>query len=305
MYKLNKIKQLSYQLILSFALCPAMALTYTLDDKSDVIGEMQSTRVLLDQSLADIGRRFDIGIFEMIEANPKLSPKNPRRGALVTIPSQFVIPVGLRKDLVINLAEMRMYYFHPNKKQVTTYPIGIGRKDWETPLGSGTIIQKVKNPSWTPPQSIRDYYDEHNMYLPEVVPPGPKNPLGDYAMRLSIPGYLIHGTNRPSGIGLRTSSGCIRMYPEDIEELYNLVPIGTKVRIINKPYKVGRHNGRVYIEAHRPLSGEMYKALTPEQMLEQAFIEANVDIMNIDFKEALKATQMNLGYPQLIELEVD
>ena len=303
MRQLNKITKVSYSIILGLVMGPAVAATYQLSDTTDMIGEIQTTRVMLGESLADIGRRFDIGIFEMIEANPQLSPKRPRRGASVTIPSQFILPAGLRQDMVINLAEMRIYFFHKDRTQVSTYPIGIGRKDWETPLGTGKIIQKVKNPSWTPPQSIRAWYDENKLFLPDVVPPGPTNPLGDHAMRLSIPGYLIHGTNRPSGIGLRTSSGCIRMYPEDVAELFDLVPIGAKVRIINKPYKVGRHKGQTYIEAHKPLSGEMYRVLTPQEMLEQAFIESAIDIQHVDLDAAVKASQHAHGYPELIELD--
>jgi len=303
MHWLRKINNIIYHLSLSLVICPAIAATYPINEDNDMIGAIQTTRVMMGESLADISRRFDIGIFEIIEANPQLSPRNPRRGALVTIPSQFILPSGLRQGMVINLAEMRVYYFHQDKKHVSTYPIGIGRKDWETPLGTGTIIQKVKNPSWTPPQSIRDWYEANKLFLPDVIPPGPQNPLGDYAMRLSIPGYLIHGTNRPSGIGLRTSSGCIRLYPEDIEELYGLITIGTKVRIINKPYKIGRHNGKIYIEAHQPLSGEMYRVLTPEEMLEQAFIESEVDVKIVDLDAAVKASKQASGYPELIELD--
>jgi L,D-transpeptidase ErfK/SrfK len=296
----RKVIKISSWLILSLIAHCAFAATYPIKKNTDLVGSIDNTRVMLGESLADIARRYDIGIFEMIEANPKLSPKNPRRGALATIPSQFILPAGPREGLVINLAEMRIYYFHKDKKHVSTYPIGIGRKDWETPLGSGKIIQKTKNPSWVPPQSIRDWYKENNMHLPDIVPPGPKNPLGNYAMRLSIPGYLIHGTNRPGGIGLRTSSGCIRMYPEDIEELFSFVDLGTSVKIINKPYKVGKHNGKAYIEAHKPLSGEMYRTLTPEQMLHEALIESNINLDQIDIDAAIQSSQYAYGYPESI-----
>jgi L,D-transpeptidase ErfK/SrfK len=158
---------------------------------------------------------------------------------------------------VINLAELRLYYYPSDKNQVVTHPLGIGREGWSTPVGETQIIGKKKDPTWTVPESIRKEHEEAGDPLPPVVPPGPNNPLGGYALYLGIQGYLLHGTNKPFGVGMRVSHGCIRLYPEDIEEFYLQVPIGTKVRIINQPYKVGWLDGQLYIEAHRPLNEQI------------------------------------------------
>jgi len=173
------------------------------------------------------------------------------------VPSQHVLPRVPRRGLVLNLPEMRMYYFPPKQPgrpaQVQTYPIGIGRMDWATPLGTTTIVGKVKDPSWTPPESIRLEHAAKGDPLPRVVPAGPNNPLGRYAMRLGIPGYLIHSTNKPLGVGMRVSHGCIRMLPEDIERLFPQLPTGTPVTIVNQPVKAGWYGGKLYIEIHPPL----------------------------------------------------
>jgi len=280
---------------------PTYALTYTIKKDSDIVGEVQTATVLPGESLADIGRKFDVGIYEMLASNPSLHPKRPRSGSKVVVPSQFILPTAQRQELVINLAEMRLYYFHKDGNMVSTHPIGIGREEWETPVGQGTIIQKTKDPTWRPPASIRHWYEEHEMYLPEIVPPGPKNPLGKYAMRLSIPGYLIHGTNRPSGIGLRTSSGCIRMYPEDIESLYYKIPLGTSVRIVNKPYKIGKHYGKLYLEAHQLLTGGSYEQLSSQELLEMAMIEAGAPLTKAGAESIGNAIRQSRGYPILME----
>ena len=176
---------------------PSAALTFTIDATSDIVGSVQSANVQYGESLADIGRRFDLGVYEMIEANPTVDPWVPEVGTPIVIPTQFILPAGERVGLIINLAEMRVYYFEPQQRLVSTYPIGIGKKGWETPLGQGKIISKTENPSWRPPQSIRDAHAARGDILPAIVKPGPDNPLGKYALRLSLPGYLIHGTNRP------------------------------------------------------------------------------------------------------------
>ncbi len=163
------------------------------------------------------------------------------------LPTQFILPDAQRSGIVINIAEYRMYYYFEagGNEWVRTFPISIGRMDWGTPLGRASITTKVENPSWYPPQSIRE--------LEAHVPPGPDNPLGEYALRLSIPGYLIHGTNRPAGVGMRVTHGCIRMFPEDIEWLFPQVPVNTPVRIVNQPIKLGWSGDDLYLEVHPPL----------------------------------------------------
>ncbi len=280
---------------------PADALTFVIQPGSDVVGAVQTATVLPNETFDDIGQKFDIGIYELIEANPGIDPDNPSSGTVLIIPSQFILPSGPRKGIVINLAELRLYYFHKEQALVTTHPIGVGRRDWETPVGSGRIVEKTKEPSWRPPDSIRAWYDEHEMYLPEIVLPGPDNPLGKYAMRLSIPGYLIHGTNKPGGIGIRSSSGCIRMHPEDIESLFYKVSVGDTVRIIHKPYKIGRLHNKTYAEAHVPLSGDYYHAQSDAEILTQAIEEAELAGMRFDRRAAKGAFARSHGYPTLLD----
>ncbi len=280
----------------------ASALTFVIQPGSDVVGQVQTARVQNGENFHDVGRNFDVGVYELIEANPGVDPADPEAGTLLVIPTQYVLPRGSRKGIVINLAEMRLYYFHKDGKLVTTHPIGIGRPDWETPLGSGKVIEKTKDPYWRPPPSIRAWYDERDYYLPEVVPPGPQNPLGKYAMRLSIPGYLIHGTNTPNGIGVRSSSGCIRMHPEDIESLFYKVSMGDPVRIIHQTYKVGRYNNKIYAEVHEPLSGYYYDNLSDGEILNQAMEEARaLGNPNVNRELARRALERSNGYPTAIQ----
>jgi L,D-transpeptidase ErfK/SrfK len=205
----------------------------------------------------------------LVEANPNVNPDQIEAGTQLVIPTVFVLPPAPKKGMVINLAELRMYYYPPDGKTVVTYPLGIGRDaGWSTPLGVTRITEKTKNPTWVPPKSIRDFRKKEGVDLPAAVPPGLENPLGAYRMRLAIPNgaYLIHGTNDATGVGRRSSSGCIRMAPEDVEELYEKVPSGTPVNIINEPYKVGWLSGKVFLEAHVPLEEQSYKyarTLTP------------------------------------------
>lgn len=279
----------------------ALALTFSIQHGSDIVGRVQTATVLSGENFHDIGRRFDVGYYELAEANPGVNPDHPQAGTALIIPTQFILPGGARRGIIINLAELRLYYFHTDGNLVSTYPIGIGRKDWETPLGSGKITDKIKDPHWRPPDSIRAWYNEHDMYLPEVVYPGPKNPLGKFALRLSIPGYLIHGTNMDGGIGIRSSSGCIRMHPEDIESLFYKVSISDPVRIVHQPYKIGRYNNRVYAEAHEPLSGDYYHTQSDAEVLEQAIEQANITGVRFDHSLAREALARSHGYPTLIE----
>jgi L,D-transpeptidase ErfK/SrfK len=175
------------------------------------------------------------------------------------VPTQFILPSGKREGIVVNLAELRLYYFPANSNLVYTYPVGIGRTGWVTPVGTTRVADKVVNPTWRPPESIRQEQAALGRALPEVVPAGPANPLGTHAMRLALNGsYLIHGTNSPAGVGRRTSHGCIRMYEEDVAQLFSMVPVGTPVRIIHEPYKAGWSNGQLYVEAHKPLADSAY-----------------------------------------------
>jgi len=221
--------------------------------KQDIIGRVQYISAQYEDTLLDIARKYDLGYEEIVAANPDVDPWIPGEGRRITIPTQFILPPGQRKGIIINLAELRLYYYPHNERRVITHPLGIGREGWATPTGRMSIVEKKANPSWAVPESIRKEYAAKGEILPRVIPPGPNNPLGQFAMRLSQPQYLLHGTNQPWGVGMRVSHGCIRLYPEDIKTLFPQVPIDTSVEIINQPYKAGWLDNNLFIEAHSPL----------------------------------------------------
>ncbi|HSH48470.1 MAG TPA: L,D-transpeptidase family protein, partial [Halomonas sp.] len=229
---------------------------FPLPSEGELIGEVYKVTAKRDDTLIDIGHRHGIGYEAMVRANPDVSVWYPGEGTEVTVPGQFILPDAPREGVVVNVAEMRLYYYPPDKKQVETYPIAVGRMDWKTPLGKTTITEKVKNPSWVPPQSIRKEHAEAGDPLPAVVPPGPDNPMGTRKMRLGIPGYLIHGTNKPDGVGMRVTHGCIRMLPEHIEDLFPRLPLGTTVRLVNESFKLGWSDGVLYVQAYPYLDDE-------------------------------------------------
>jgi L,D-transpeptidase ErfK/SrfK len=311
MYQAKKIyTAINYILILASIIsqcCPSFALTFTIPEQENIIGNIQTTTVQPGESLGDIGKKFDVGVYEMIEANPELDPWTPQVDSMVIIPTQFILPAGKRTGIIINLAEMRLYYYHPKTNLVTTYPIGIGRKGWVTPLMEAKVLNKQYNPTWQPPISIIKEHAINGDPLPTTVPPGPRNPLGEFAIYLSNPGYLIHGTNRPGGIGLRTTSGCIRLFPEDIKSLYNLITIGTPVKIIHEPYKIGIQNNNIYIETHEPLSDPYYNREPITTVMQKAIENANfISTININLltlqDELQKSTKTSSGYPVLIPM---
>ncbi len=211
------------------------ALTYPYPKTGNIIGGYQKITAPANDTLLGIAEKFDIGVYEMLRANPKLSEKKLKTSTQVNIPSQFTLPSGPHEGIVIDLADLRIYFFHPNKDLISTYPVGIGRQGWATPMGTTNILSKKANPYWYPPSSIREEAESRGKFLPGVVPPGPHNPLGAYAIRLGFKNILIHGTTQPHSIGLRSSHGCIRMYAQDIQELFHLVSISTPVRVIYEP----------------------------------------------------------------------
>lgn len=223
----------------------------------DVIGAVTTIQARAEDTLLDIGRRHGLGYEELVRANPGVDVWLPGEGTRVVLPTRYILPRGPRRGVVLNLAEYRMYYFPepaPGEPAlVMTYPVSIGRMDWATPLGVARVVSKVVKPAWYPPASVRQEHAAEGRPLPKVVPPGPDNPLGEFAMRLSLPGYLIHGTNRPAGVGMRVTHGCIRMYPEDIEFLFGQVAVDTAVRIVNEPVKLGWDGDRLLLEVHRTL----------------------------------------------------
>lgn len=225
---------------------------------SRLIGENTIFTVIDDgRPLEAIATDYKIGLLGMLEANPGTDPYLPRPGTELTIPSQMLLPDTPREGVVINLAELRLYYYPKNRGTVIVYPIGIGQLGRSTPVMTTSVSQKIPNPTWTPTANIRKRYLAQGVELPAVVPAGPKNPMGLFALRLSAGSgeYLIHGTNANFGIGMRVSSGCIRLRPDDIEALFYSVPKGTRVQVVNEPVKYSvEPDGKRYIEVHQPLS---------------------------------------------------
>ncbi len=238
----------------------ATARIYTLH--GDVLGELALTTTVREDTIADIARTYSQGYKEMRLANPGVDPWLTGEDTEIVIPSQYVLPDVPRSGIVINVAEMRIYHFQPPRQgqpqEVATYPVSIGRQDWATPHGATKVVSKVKDPSWTPPASIRREHAAEGDILPAVVPAGPNNPLGRFALRLGFNGYLIHGTDKPFGIGMRVTHGCMRLYPEDIERVFHSVPVGTTVRIVNQPYKLGVSGGKLLLEVHPALEEDVH-----------------------------------------------
>jgi L,D-transpeptidase ErfK/SrfK len=226
-----------------------------------VLGEVQVTHSRHEDTLADIARRFDVGYDELHRANPGVDPWLPGEGTTIVLPTMFVIPDGPREGILVNVAAMRLFYFPKAAKgaprTVVTYPIGIGKIGWATPVGTTKIVSKRKGPVWIPPASVRKEHAANDDPLPARVPPGPDNPLGAYAMNLGWPSYLMHGTNKPPGVGMRASHGCIRLYPEDIESLFGEVAVGTKVTVVNQPLMAAWQDGSLYVQSFPvPVEGE-------------------------------------------------
>jgi L,D-transpeptidase ErfK/SrfK len=260
-HQFNRFNGQSGALVLSFFLLAgtnSSAETFILPPVDvDVIGQITYTEANRDDTLLDIARRYDIGQDEILLANPKVDRWLPADHSKVIIPNRFVLPKAERTGIVVNLPEMRLYYFPKAKADqrpvMITHPISVGRMNWRSPLGKTSIVSKQVDPSWTPPESIKKEALADGRILPDVVPGGPNNPLGRYAMRLGTPGYLIHGTDKEYGVGMRVTHGCIRMYPEDIEGLFTDVPVGTSVQLVNQPIKVGWMADSLFVELHPPL----------------------------------------------------
>ncbi len=221
----------------------------------NVIGALSVTKIAKGETLSDIARIYNLGYTEIRIANPKIDPWLPQEDAEVLVPDMHLLPSAPKEGILINVPEMRMYHFDKDAPiKINTYPISVGRRDWTTPHGAMMVSGKLESPAWYPPASILKEHAEMGDPLPRVVGPGPDNPLGKYAILLSKTGYLIHGTNKPYGIGMRVTHGCIRMYPKHIKTMFEKINIGAKVRIINQPIKVGMVNGVALLEAHPSLT---------------------------------------------------
>ncbi|BBW75963.1 murein transpeptidase [Klebsiella michiganensis] len=283
----------------------AWAVDYPLPPaNSRLIGENQFWTVQEgDRNLQAIARRFDTAAMLILEANDTIAPVQPKPGTQVLIPSQMLLPDVPREGIVVNLAELRLYYFPPGVNQVQVYPLGIGQQGLETPEMTTRIGQKIPNPTWTPTAGIRARSLEKGIKLPPLVPAGPNNPLGRYALRLAYGNgeYLIHGTSAPDSVGLRVSSGCMRMNAADIQSLFNQVKSGTPVRIINQPVKFAvEPDGKRYVEVHRPLTpDEASNAQTMAYTLPAEFHQFSGD-KAVDEAQLKRALTRRAGYPVVV-----
>jgi len=270
-----------------------------------VVGNSQIHRSRAGETFLDMAREFDLGYNEMVAANPEADPWVPPTGTDVILPTEWILPRGDYEGLVLNIPEMRMYYYVPSPRSggrssmVVTYPVGLGRQDWQTPQGQFRIRGKTRNPAWVIPESIkaeriRDYGSTEN-----VIPGGhPENPLGRHRLELTLPSYAIHGTNKNWGVGMQVSHGCVRLYPEDIAALFPLVPIGTPGRFIYQPLKVGIRRGRVMLEVHEDIYGVVpWPWLLAQELVEEAGLKRYVDPRRLEAAvEAASGIPTDVGY---------
>ncbi len=265
------------------------------------IGQMQSVTAGYEDTLVHIGRDYDIGFVEMRAANPTLDPWIPGAGAQVIIPTMNLLPNAPHEGIVINLSEMRMYYYHKRGEAPITFPIGIGRDGLRTPLGITQVMRKKEAPIWVPTDRMR----KEDPTLPASVQPGPENPMGTHALYLGFPTIAIHGTNKPYGIGRRVSSGCIRMFPEDITELFKIVPVGTKVTVVDQPIKTAWINDTLYLEVHptqEQASLMEVEGVVPDYQLSERDLAlimriAGTEVETLDWPAIRKVVKERKGYP--------
>ncbi|KPQ20644.1 MAG: L,D-transpeptidase ErkK [Halomonas sp. HL-93] len=263
-----------------------------------MIGE-RYTVTIEDQedTLVDVARRHNIGFEEIRMANPDVSLWVPGEGTEVVIPAQYILPPGEREGIVVNLSELRLYYYPADKPGIVeTYPVSVGREEFATPVGETKTTVKVKDPAWSPPESMRREAAERGDPAPSVVPPGPDNPLGEHAILLGLPSYLIHGTNRPDGVGMRVSRGCIRMYPEDIKSLYERVPSGTKVNLIDAPFKAGwASDGTLFVQSYPQLEENLENFEPLLEAIKRVSELTEDDNIPVDYAQVRRAVESPNG----------
>lgn len=283
----------------------ASALTLSMPPPGeDIVGELVTVRIAsYNDTLPAYAEHYSVGFREIVAANPGVNPWVPGEGREIVLPVEFILPPGNRVGIVINLAELRMYYYQPDGQTVVTYPLGIGREGWETPLVSTTVLSTIKNPTWVPPASIRAEHAAAGDPLPSVVPPGPDNPLGGWAVQLGAKGYFIHGTNKDLGVGMRVSHGCIRMYNGDVEEFAQLVKRGTPVRIINAPVKAGWKGGSLYVEVHDALEEQRAVHVPEADVADAIHMALRVNSVDVNWVQAKAAAVHRSGLPVRVSIE--
>jgi L,D-transpeptidase ErfK/SrfK len=273
----------------------------------DIVGQTLHLQSRSGDTLVSIGNRYGLSMHEMLEANKHLGLQPSQAetplgsGKNITVPTQFILP-PYRKGIVVNLPELRLYYFSPDNQYVYTYPLGLGRDEWRTPLANSSIIEKEVNPTWNVPKSIHKFVlEQTGRSLPPSIGPGPDNPLGPYAMRLSMGNYLIHGTNQPWTIGKYVSSGCIRMFNSDVEELYQMVKVGTPVHIINHDKKAGWLNGQLYLESQEAMDlNAPISSLNPGSVRSVVMKAVGSNSAAVDWNQVNRIAQQATGVPQRI-----
>lgn len=272
--------------------------------KGPATGELKTHVTAYEDTMVQIARAYDVGFVELRAANPDVDPWMPGKGVNLIIPSMYLLPDGPRRGIVINLPEMRLYYYGKQEMPPESFPLGVGREGLSTPVGSTSVVSKIENPVWRPTKRMR----EEDPTLPEMVPAGPDNPLGTHAMYLGWPEYRIHGTNKPYGIGRRSSSGCIRMYPEDIVRLYPQVPVGTPVTVVNQPVKAAWIDNEFYVEAHPSIeqanaveeNGGIPAYEFTENDMKEILQAAGKDAERLDWDKIRDVIRTRNGYPVVV-----
>jgi len=291
-------------LVTIIALCCTFAVqarTISVENGAVLVGELKHLTAAYEDTFADLGEVYGLGFLEMVRANPDVDPWLPGEGTRVTLPTHHLLPSTPHEGLVVNLAEYRLYHFKDGK--VTTYPVGIGTSNNPSPLTSTEITMRLESPAWYPPSSVRKKAEESGEHLPRMIPPGPENPLGPFALQLAEAGYLIHGTNKRFGIGQQVSHGCIRMYNDDISTLVWEVEKGTPVRIVHEPVKAGIQDGIVWLQVHgqdEELTDEEADRLWQQTKIELARLQTIHPEIELNRARIEKAVDQASGIPQRI-----
>lgn len=264
---------------------------------NDLVGNLRTVHAEGRDTLSTLGQRYAMGIQELQAANPEIQADHLQAWQTIVLPSWYILPPGPRTGIVVNLAEMRLYYYPAHENTVMIAPISVGRTGWETPIATTSVTERVLAPAWHVPESLKQQALSLGTSLPDIMPPGPKNPLGRHALRLELEGYLIHGTNDPTSIGQQNSAGCIRLYPDDIEFLFYEVPVGTPVRIINQAYKAGWQGEEFYVEAHLPVGEASSPMPNYQQMIQQKNPTGMVDWLRVQ-----TVSEEAKGYPEPVNI---
>lgn len=281
-------------LLILLILLPIPLFAQSLENNFEAISK-QNYIIQENDNLRDLALDFDLGVEEILQANPHIiDPNFIQAGDKIILPIIHLFPDVTNEGIVINLAEPRLYYFLDDITE--SFPISVGI-DKKTPIGKTKIIGRKENPFWTPPPSIRS----ENPELPDIVEPGPNNPLGNHALYLDAShdtkwqGITIHGTNAPWSIGAKVTHGCIRLYSQDIEKLFYLAKAGTSVTIVNQPFKISKINDKIYLEVHLEKTKEMgLKDLEVKELICQKIKNC---LVAINWVKVNQAISQNLGIP--------